>query len=564
MRARKLLIATLGVASALVLCEATLQVVSWVVWSRSARAPAALEPGGGRVILCVGDSFTYGFGSAPANSYPRRTEARLREGGGDWRVVNAGWPGNHSANVLHDVERTCTAYRPDLAYVLIGCNDVWREGADPDVGFRVELRTLKLARLVWHRLASGAGPAGGDAPPAEASPPFVGEWHAGPMHVRLLADGRVELPHAELQWAMDGRELVLRAPTSDPILVAWQLDGNTLVLTGGPWPNGVRLSPGPPSSSTVDLGFAALRQGERGDAERRFEQALQQDPVDPEAWRGLCEVLVATGRGELAIERLGALRAEFERAPAERAGDALVAGYRVAHAIDAAVAVAARMLTVLPPRERLLGFVNVHGGRADDPETLVAALERALARSTQPAFRARLLAVKANLVRERDPVAALETLVAAWREHGHDDVLEYELRNRPETFTPAVVSRAVARLRTADAARLEALHAKVASEEPHLALGLGARLVEIVRRYRQNGVEPVLLVYPRPFARVDQAVRHAVRATDAGFLDVTARFRELLETVPASELFILDGHCTDRGYDEIAKLVAADVRRRIE
>ena len=62
------------------------------------------------VVMCVGDSYTYGMGaSSPAGAYPAQLQHLLRERTGlDWRVINKGWPGRNSRRVLEDHIGKCT------------------------------------------------------------------------------------------------------------------------------------------------------------------------------------------------------------------------------------------------------------------------------------------------------------------------------------------------------------------------------------------------------------------------------------------------------------------------
>jgi lysophospholipase L1-like esterase len=79
------------------------------------------------VILCVGDSFTWGVGASdPAHSYPSRMQRRLAESGaGPIRVVNQSLPGRNSRKVLERLDTHLEASRPALVYALVGMNDQW-------------------------------------------------------------------------------------------------------------------------------------------------------------------------------------------------------------------------------------------------------------------------------------------------------------------------------------------------------------------------------------------------------------------------------------------------------
>jgi len=77
-------------------------------------------------ILCLGDSFTFGSGTSFENSYPRQLENLLRKNiDRDINVINAGRMGNTSSLLLNSFEKDIVLYRPDIAIVMIGCNNFW-------------------------------------------------------------------------------------------------------------------------------------------------------------------------------------------------------------------------------------------------------------------------------------------------------------------------------------------------------------------------------------------------------------------------------------------------------
>src|SRR5262245_66599316 len=90
-RARRVRAVLIGFVLALIGVEALLQLASFVLWvGRDEPTRPA-----GRVILCLGDSLTFGLGAEPQQAYPPQLEAALRRGGGGgWRLGVGGWTGN--------------------------------------------------------------------------------------------------------------------------------------------------------------------------------------------------------------------------------------------------------------------------------------------------------------------------------------------------------------------------------------------------------------------------------------------------------------------------------------
>lgn len=80
-------------------------------------------------IVAFGDSNTYGMNMSRDQSYPAQLEAMLRAKGHDVRVINAGVPGNTTADGLARVGSAVpTGTR--IAIVTLGVNDA-RKGVSP-------------------------------------------------------------------------------------------------------------------------------------------------------------------------------------------------------------------------------------------------------------------------------------------------------------------------------------------------------------------------------------------------------------------------------------------------
>lgn len=93
-------------------------------------APQAADPVQG-TILCLGDSLTAGYGLSEDQAFPALLEARLREAGLAWRVINAGISGETSSGALSRLDWVLTL-DPDIVLVATGANDGLR-GVDPDL-----------------------------------------------------------------------------------------------------------------------------------------------------------------------------------------------------------------------------------------------------------------------------------------------------------------------------------------------------------------------------------------------------------------------------------------------
>ncbi len=92
---------------------------------RKKSSAEAVPPGS--TVLALGDSLTYGTGASPETSYP----AVLAELTG-WNVVNAGVPGDTSAQALARLPALLEEHQPRLVIVSIGGNDFLRKLPEAD------------------------------------------------------------------------------------------------------------------------------------------------------------------------------------------------------------------------------------------------------------------------------------------------------------------------------------------------------------------------------------------------------------------------------------------------
>jgi len=73
----------------------------------------------GRTIVCFGDSLTYGTGASEGNDYPSRLAGRI-----GLPVINAGVPGDTTADALERLERDVLSRSPRMVLLTLGGNDL--------------------------------------------------------------------------------------------------------------------------------------------------------------------------------------------------------------------------------------------------------------------------------------------------------------------------------------------------------------------------------------------------------------------------------------------------------
>jgi len=87
-----------------------------------ALAPATPAAHSGILIVAMGDSLTEGLGVDTADAYPAQLERKLRAGGYDVTVVNAGVSGETSSGALSRVDWVLRQ-QPDIVILATGGND---------------------------------------------------------------------------------------------------------------------------------------------------------------------------------------------------------------------------------------------------------------------------------------------------------------------------------------------------------------------------------------------------------------------------------------------------------
>ncbi len=90
---------------------------------RESREFGRKKPGLKRILM-LGDSFTFGFGVAQSDSYPRKLEALLNANGNTaYEVINAGVSGFNAEDESHFLEYLMPKYRPDVVVWSLVGND---------------------------------------------------------------------------------------------------------------------------------------------------------------------------------------------------------------------------------------------------------------------------------------------------------------------------------------------------------------------------------------------------------------------------------------------------------
>jgi len=533
--------------------EGALQVGALVLWSRRGSVAA-----GEGALLCVGDSFTYGLGATgQAGSYPRQLEALLRENGGAATVVNGGWPGQSSREVLLRLPEQLARHRPARVCILVGINDpvvrparVRSEELSSVFGeaFRWRLRLPQVLSMMADWLRREEGPPG-----------FVGTWHADDFEVTFEPDGRVRLGKDELRWLADESGTTLLLPNGVAEPMRWQVVGDRLTVSTPSFAHTLDAGPAPAPGPWLRA-EAAIARGAWAEAEPLLQQAVADPAHGAAAKERLVQAAVARGDGAARDRLVDELRGDFAAGVDPPTGEALAGALAATGAAAEAMTVCERVLRAAPDRVRTWDLL-LRQAAAQGAEQRVAACMAAVLAAARgdEAWRPALLQMRANLRRHDEPVAAVGDLLAAFLQNGDRAFLVRQLELGMADYTPEVRARAVAALPEQARERVRAALAEDGGEAGVQAT-LRAHLERMIGLCRAAGAEVWLLSYPEPDAARDGLVAGVAMAAGVRFVALHPRFTELLRTTPRPALFIADGHCTDRGYGVMAEAVVEALR----
>lgn len=145
---QKPLLVLLGAILGLLIAEGALRLAALFV---SARPELRAVGQGGRRVVFLGDSNTYGFWLESQQAYPRVFAAMWNDQHPNEpsEVVNLGYPGTNSSQVRNILPKVITTLQPDVVAIMIGANDFWTvpEPVEQSTKRSLSYRLWRLSRL---------------------------------------------------------------------------------------------------------------------------------------------------------------------------------------------------------------------------------------------------------------------------------------------------------------------------------------------------------------------------------------------------------------------------------
>ena len=203
--------------------------------------------------------------------------------------------------------------------------------------------------------------------------------------------------------------------------------------------------------------------------------------------------------------------------------------------------------------------VLVQSCSAKERPQLAAELEVAAAKQTSPWQRAELTLERAVVQATLDAKASVTTLVnARGLGIGPDESIAAMTRAVAQGADRQALLDAVARVELAADARLalDRDMRRATVDDAEMLGVLEQHLQLAITTCRAAGSRVFLLGYPFPLPKHEARVRQVARRHDVPFLSLVDTFELQLTKGPRSDWFVDPIHCTARGYELMARVIA--------
>ncbi len=576
----------------LLLLELVLQVGSVIMWSQNREATRRETSSGDKTVLCIGDSFTFGQGSSRRElSYPAQLEDLLQKHlSPDWRVINAGYPGRNSRDLLERISGQLESYKPQFVYIIIGVNDQWTKpealdlsipGTDETVAagnsFRLELRTLRMIKWMYggtldEDSAEIAEPATQARlkPAVHILPALVGTWTHSTMSLSIAEDGRIEFAGLTLECAATSDTLTVFMPSGKTLDLQWRLENEELVLHGPQWPEPQRLrAPSRTPYELIKLAELIEYEGNFATALDHYRRAIAAagDTADPFWYASTVRCLTLLDRRDETVEVIELLRQQYAKEGTAKWAASLCTVLSTVGNREACLGEARSALQKFPDDPFILQLFAWQSFQSGEMQESILAMEKAvtLSEDTNPAMRRTTRYQLARMLSKHHPRRTIEVIADLYRQENAVVMLDTTIHNVKKFVDLALVEETLPRTDLTAEEQAELLQIFRSSYLPSTGVfeTVESHLEQIVHLVTASGGTAVLSSYPWYNDQMSGIHSRLVQRTQAGRLDMTPGFRAALKTAARSEFFVSDGHCNDRGYRLMAEAVFEDLRQRL-
>lgn len=144
----------MGFVFVLLILEVGLRILGYYHKQKAVAYNYSLISGDGTQILCLGDSYTEGFGVADSLSYPGILNKLVRDiYGKEISVLNYGRSGKNTFQIRAEFENYLTNSTPGLVIIMAGSANYWNYyGFKKQTGFLYNFRVYKLMKLFCQEL----------------------------------------------------------------------------------------------------------------------------------------------------------------------------------------------------------------------------------------------------------------------------------------------------------------------------------------------------------------------------------------------------------------------------
>ncbi len=90
------------------------------------------------LVLCLGDSYLYGWGQSLENSFFGLMENELKKRASKWKLINAGFPAYSTGHISKMLKKLSAGHEIKKAIYFMYCNDVF-DNVNPNINYRTHL-----------------------------------------------------------------------------------------------------------------------------------------------------------------------------------------------------------------------------------------------------------------------------------------------------------------------------------------------------------------------------------------------------------------------------------------